>query len=106
MDCLTTHTHSRLPFSVSLLLLFKSQEKILCNVNSIKVHASSGGVEANTCIIRSSIVAFRVADPGFKSRPEHLLLLSSLAYTSYSINFVKALIFSVFQEITGKSGAE
>ena len=32
----------------------------------------SGGVVAgNGCTVRSSIVAFRVADPGFKSRPEH-----------------------------------
>jgi len=105
MDSCTPHT-IKAPFSISLLLS-KSQEKILCNVNSNKVHASSGGVVANTCIIRSSIVAFRVADPGFKSRPEQQLLLScSLAYTRYLINFVKALIFSVFQEIKGKSAAE
>src|SRR5438132_6798466 len=103
MDSCTPHT-IKAPFSISLLLS-KSQEKILCNVNSKKVHASSGGVVANTCIIRSSIVAFRVADPGFKSRPEHILS-RSLAFTHYLINFVKALIFSVFQEITGKRAAE
>ncbi len=57
---------------------------------NIKICLSSGGVEAvgitnednnisinndsgNSRIVRSSIVAFRVADPGFKSRPEQNL---------------------------------
>jgi hypothetical protein len=58
-----------------------------------KIYLSSGGVEAvgitnednnisinndsgNSRIVRSSIVAFRVADPGFKSRPEQIFILS------------------------------
>ena len=59
---------------------------------NIKICMSSGGVEAvgitnednnirinndsgNSRIVRSSIVAFRVADPGFKSRPEQIYIL-------------------------------
>ena len=53
------------------------QERILWEgfYNSEKC---SGGVVARTgCTIRSSIVAFQVADPGFKSRPEHFFMYAA-----------------------------
>jgi hypothetical protein len=51
----------------------------------------SGGVVAvylsvYGCTVRSSIAAFRVADPGFKSRPEHPCS-SSFSYISDSFGF-------------------
>src|SRR5215204_1405448 len=53
------------------------QERILCE-GSYKVCECSGGVVAifsqYGCTVRSSIAAFRVADPGFKSRPEHFFI--------------------------------
>jgi len=51
----------------------------------------SGGVVAVSsrygCTVRSSIAAFRVADPGFKSRPEHPCSSSSFSYSSASFGF-------------------
>ncbi len=71
---------------------------------NIKICLSSGGVEAvditnednninmkndsgNSRIVRSSIVAFRVADPGFKSRPEQNFILFLLNSYTHSSNF-------------------
>ena len=71
---------------------------------NIKICLSSGGVEAvgitnednnirinndsgNSRIVRSSIVAFRVADPGFKSRPEQNLHHIYTMYFCVNLNY-------------------
>src|SRR4051794_39126526 len=54
------------------------QETILWE-GSYRVCECSGGVVAvlpqHSCTVRSSIAAFRVADPGFKSLPEHPIFI-------------------------------
>jgi hypothetical protein len=66
------------------------QETILWE-GSHTVCECSGGVVAVSsrygCTVRSSIAAFRVADPGFKSRPEHPCSSSSFSYSSASFGF-------------------
>jgi hypothetical protein len=74
------------------------QERILCE-GSYKVCECSGGVVAIIsqygCTVRSSIAAFRVADPGFKSRPEHFLYSSRFCSHLYKqvITFLAAHFF-------------
>src|SRR5215210_9385018 len=76
------------------------QERILCE-GSYKVCECSGGVVAIVsqygCTVRSSIAAFRVADPGFKSRPEHFFIffwfLFHLIQTRLLLPFLAAHFF-------------
>src|SRR5215207_9953724 len=83
------------------------QERILCE-GSYKVCECSGGVVAifsqYGCTVRSSIAAFRVADPGFKSRPEHPFSYSSASFGLCSISTRATLESAVFDRTMPQPG--
>jgi hypothetical protein len=75
------------------------QERILCE-GSYKVCECSGGVVAIIsqygCTVRSSIAAFRVADPGFKSRPEHFFYILLVFVPSHTNKIIITFSYRSF----------